>query len=184
MFQSVQALVQGAVLERATLLVNHVLAAEPVAMTRLQRHSGSALQIGFKGWPSFLPALPVVAFRISPAGLVEWLGPTPPTTSDLRIELDVANPAAALAQALTGERPAVEIAGDAEFASDVNWLIDNLRWDIEDDLARFIGAAPAREMSRLARAVAGGLRTAERTVRGATTRRSVVATGSEGLPPR
>ena len=184
MFQSVQALVQGAVLERATLLVNHVLAAEPVAMSRLQRHSGSALQIGFKGWPSFLPALPVVAFRITPAGLVEWLGPTPPTAAELRIELDVANPAAALAQALTGDRPAVEIAGDAEFASDVNWLIDNLRWDIEDDLARFIGAAPAREVSRLARAVADGLRTAVRTVRSATTRRSVVTTGSEGLPPR
>ena len=184
MFQSVQASVQGAVLERATLLVNHVLAAEPIAMSRLQRHSGSALQIGFKGWPSFLPALPAVAFRITPAGLVEWLGPTPPITSELRIELDVANPAAALAQALTGERPSVEIAGDAEFASDVNWLIDNLRWDIEDDLARFIGAAPAREVSRLARAVADGLRSAVRTVRGATTRRSVVATGSEGLPPR
>ena len=184
MFQSVQALVQGAVLERATLLVNHVLAAESVAMSRLQRHSGSALQIGFKGWPSFLPALPVVAFRITPAGLVEWLGPTPMAAAELRIELDVANPAAALAQVLTGDRPAVEIAGDAEFASDVNWLIDNLRWDIEDDLARFIGAAPAREVSRLARAVADGLRTAVRTVRSATTRRSVVTTGSEGLPPR
>jgi ubiquinone biosynthesis protein UbiJ len=184
MFQSVQTLVQGAVLERVTLLINHVLAAEPVAMTRLQRHSGSAVLIGFKGWPSLLPALPVVAFRISPAGLVEWLGETPPSAPDLRIEVDVANPAAVLAQALTGERPNVEIAGDAEFASDVNWLIDNLRWDIEDDLARFIGAAPAAEVSRLARAVADGLRAAVRTVRGATAHRSVVPTGSEGPPPR
>ena len=180
MFQSVQALVQGAVLERATLLVNHVLAAEPVAMTRLQRHSGSALRIGFKGWPSFLPALPVVAFRISPAGLVEWLGPTPPTTSDLRIELDVANPAAALAQALTGERPAVEIAGDAEFASDVNWLIDNLRWDIEDDLARVVGAGPARELARLGRWVAAAMRGSARTLAGFAER----ARGGNGPAPR
>ena len=184
MFQSVQTLVQGAVLERLALLINHVLSAEPVAMARLQRHSGSTVLIGFKGWPSLLPALPVVAFRISPAGLVEWLRETPPSAPELRIEIDMANPAAVLAQALTGERPNVEIAGDAEFASDVNWLIDNLRWDVEDDLARVIGAAPAREISRLARAVADGLRKAVRTVRGATAHRSVVPTGSEGSPPR
>ena len=73
MFQSLQTLVQGAVMERLTLLINHVLSAEPVAMTRLQRHSGSTVLIGFKGWPSLLPALPVVAFHVTPAGLVEWL---------------------------------------------------------------------------------------------------------------
>ena len=184
MFQSVQTLVQGAVLERLTLLINHVLAAEPVAMTRLQRHSSSTVLIGFKGWPSLLPALPVVAFQVSPAGLVERLKEAPPSAPQLRIEVDMANPAAVFAQALTGERPNVEIAGDAEFASDVNWLIDNLRWDVEDDLARFIGAGPAREVSRLARAVADGLRKAARTVRGATAHRSVVPTGSEGSPPR
>ena len=184
MFQSVQTLVQGAVLERLTLLINHVLSAEPVAMTRLQRHSGSTVLIGFKGWPSLLPALPVVAFQVSPAGLVERLKEAPPSAPELRIEVDMANPAAVFAQALTGERPNVEIAGDAEFASDVNWLIDNLRWDVEDDLARFIGAGPAREVSRLARAVADGLRKAARTVRGATAHRSVVPTGSEGSPPR
>ena len=184
MFQSVQTLAQTAVLERLTLLINHVLSAEPVAMTRLQRHSGSAVLIGFKGWPSLLPALPVVVFRVSPAGLVEWVGATPPSAPALRIEVDVANPAAVFAQALTGERPNVEIAGDAEFAADVNWLMDNLRWDIEDDLARVIGAAPAREMSRLARAMADGLRKAVRTVRGAAAHRSGASAGSEGSPTR
>ncbi len=184
MFQSVQTLVQGAVLERLTLLINHVLSAEAVAMTRLQRHSGSTVLIGFMDWPSLLPALPVVGFQVSPAGLVERLKEAPPSAPALRIEVDMANPAAVFAQALTGERPNVEIAGDAEFASDVNWLIDNLRWDVEDDLARFIGAAPAREVSRLARGVADGLRKAVRTVRGTTAHRSVVPTGSEGSPPR
>ena len=89
------------------------------------------------------------------------------------------------AQALTGERPNVEIAGDAEFASDVNWLIDNLRWDVEDDLARFIGAGPAREVSRLARA-RRPTACARRRARSAApaAHRSVVPTGSEGSPPR
>ena len=184
MFQSVQTLVQGAVLERLTLLINHVLSAEPVAMTRLQRHSGSTVLIGFKGWPSLLPALPVVAFQVSPAGLVERLKEAPPSAPQLRIEVDMANPAAVFAQALTGERPNVEIAGDAEFASDVNWLIDNLRWDVEDDLARIVGAAPARELARLGSAIAAGLRAAVRTVGSVVGDRAGAAHGAEGPRPR
>jgi len=42
----------------------------------------------------------------------------------------------------------------------VNWLFDNLRWDIEDDLAKIVGPAPAREMARLGGVIATGLREA------------------------
>jgi hypothetical protein len=33
----------------------------------------------------------------------------------------------------------VRIDGDVQFAGDIQWLADNLRWDIEDDLARLVG---------------------------------------------
>jgi len=38
--------------------------------------------------------------------------------------------------------------------------MDNLRWDVEDDLARFIGDGPAHELARIGGALAAGLREA------------------------
>ena len=46
-------------------------------------------------------------------------------------------------------RPPMDIRGDAAFAAEVAWLAENLRWDIEDDLARVIGDGPARLLGRL-----------------------------------
>ena len=71
-----------------------------------------------------------------------------------------------MAQALTGERPKVDVAGDAAFAADLSWLFDNLRWDVQDDLARLVGQAPAREMARVAGGIAAGLREAARAIGG------------------
>jgi len=45
------------------------------------------------------------------------------------------------------------IEGDAGFAADVAWLIDHLRWEAEEDLARLIGDAPAHQAMRAARAL-------------------------------
>jgi len=184
MFDRVQALVHGAVMERVTLLLNHVLASEAVAMARLQAHSGATIEIGFKGWPALLPAMPSVVYRVTPVGLLEWLGEVPVDSPALRIEIEMSNPAAAFAQAIAGTRPNVEIAGDADFAADVNWLIDNLRWDIEDDLARVIGAAPARELGRLGRGIASAVRGAARTVRNVVGDRAAAPTGAEESRPR
>ena len=57
-----------------------------------------------------------------------------------------------------GGTPPMDIQGDAAFAADVNWLIANVRWDVDDDLARVIGDAPAREIVRWGRAMASALR--------------------------
>ena len=54
----------------------------------------------------------------------------------------------------------IDVAGDAAFATDVNWLFDHLRWDVEDDLAKIVGPTPAHELARLARGAATGLRDA------------------------
>jgi ubiquinone biosynthesis protein UbiJ len=162
MLHALQGLVGTAALERATLLLNHVVAAEPAAVARLRPFAGRCIQLQFDGWPGWLPAWPPTAFRITPAGLFEWCGDMPPSQSDLRISIDASNPALAFAQALAGERPRVDVAGDSALAGEIDWLFDNLRWDVEDDLGRVVGAAPAREIARLGRAVAAGVRSAAR----------------------
>jgi ubiquinone biosynthesis protein UbiJ len=60
----------------------------------------------------------------------------------------------------------VGIAGDAALAADVSWLMDNLRWDAQDDLARLIGDGPAHELARIGGRLAAGLRDAVGTLAG------------------
>ena len=145
-------------LERATLLANHVLASEEVATDRLRAHAGRCIGLELGDLPSLLPSPPALVFKVTPAGLLEWCGPHATETADLQVRIDASNPAGMLARLLTGERPLVEVQGDAALAADLNWLIDNLRWDVEDDLARLVGAAPAHRIAALCRAFAGGLR--------------------------
>ena len=180
MLQRLQTLASAAVMERVTLLLNHVIAAEPAAQQRLLPHAGRAVEIRFEGWPALLPPLPPAAFRVTPAGLLEWCGSELPAPPDLRVGVDASNPALALARTLTGERPRVEIAGDAQFATDVNWLFDNLRWEVQDDLARLVGDAPAREIARLGQGIAAGLREAVRSIGDAASR---LRGGDRGVPP-
>jgi len=79
-----------------------------------------------------------------------------PAELQLRVVAD--NPARLLLQAAVGERPQVAVQGDAHFAADLHWLADNLRWDIEADLARVVGTQPARRLAGLGAALVEGLR--------------------------
>jgi len=153
-------------MERCTLLANHVIASEPVAAQRLAPHAGRCIQWGLRGWPSVLPPLPDLAFVVTPAGLLEWCGPEGGRQADLLVSVDMSNPARVLAKGLTGERPQVDVSGDAGLAADVSWLIDNLRWDVQDDLARIVGQPAANELARVGTVLAAGLRTAAQTVAG------------------
>lgn len=177
MFHALTASLGAALAERITLLLNHVLASESVATERLRPHRGRNIRLQLDAWPALLPALPALAFRITPAGLLEWCGAEPPATPDLTLRLDASNPALQLAQWASGERPAVAVQGDAQFAADLSWLMDNLRWDVQDDLARLVGQAPAHEIARLGRALAGGLREAVRVLSSLASR---AATGAPG----
>ena len=159
MLQSFASLVIPATLERLTLLLNHLLAAEPVAMQRLLSHSGKSLCIELTDWPSLLPALPALAYRVTPAGLLERCDEAgAAATAELQLRINAANPALLMARLAAGERPEVSVQGDAQFAADVNWLADNLRWDLEADVARMVGPLPARQLASLGAALAAGLR--------------------------
>lgn len=152
-----------ALAERLTLLINHVLSGESVATERLRPHAGSSLSLTLKDWPSLLPAPPVLAWRITPAGLLEWAGPEGLSTADLAVSLDASNPAGMLAQALAGTAPQVQIEGNALLAADVNWLMENLRWDVAADLDRLFGPQLAMPLHQLGRMLSQALRVALRS---------------------
>ena len=141
-----------------TLVLNHVLGSETVATDRLRPHAGRTLQLQLTGWPSLLPRPPTLAWRVTPAGLLEWCGSAPLAASDLTVNLDAANPALLLARMAGGEPPSVQIDGDAQLAGDVNWLITQLRWDVAADLERLFGPVVGQQLHRFGSALAGALR--------------------------
>jgi ubiquinone biosynthesis protein UbiJ len=55
---------------------------------------------------------------------------------------------------MQGGKPSVRIEGDVQLAAEVSWLIDHVRWDLEEDLARLMGDAPAHALAQAARAMA------------------------------
>ena len=146
-----------AVLDRVTLFLNHVLASEPAATARLAPHAGRSLALVWRQWPPFLPPPPALAWQVSPAGLLER-ATVPAEQATLRVSLDAGDLPRWWAAVQAGGTPPMDIQGDAAFAADVNWLVANVRWDMEDDLARVIGDAPAREIARWGRSLAATLR--------------------------
>lgn len=143
------------------LLLNHVISRESQALARLMPFAGRAVTLQLAGWPALLPAAPDLVLGITPAGLFERLDGEP--AQSLRIELDASNPALMAFSALTGSRPKVSVQGDAALAGEINWLMENLRWDIEDDLAALVGPAVAHQLGRFGAAAAQGMATLART---------------------
>lgn len=135
------------------LLINHVLSRESIAVQRLQPLAGRGLVVHLSGWPTLLPAAPDLILGVTPAGLFERLDVPPSGAGHLRIEVDASNPARMALNALNGNAPAVSVQGDAAFAGEMHWLLDNLRWDIEDDLAGLVGPLAARQLAQFGRAL-------------------------------
>ena len=160
MLHTLHQLLAPAVMERVTLLINHVLGGESVATQRLLPHAGKTVQLDVTGWPALLPPLPALAWRVTPAGLLEWCGSPLPDSADLRLSVVADNPALLAARLATGDRPAVDVGGDSQLAADVNWLMQNLRWDLGADLERLFPPAVAAGLQRSGAALAQGVRTA------------------------
>lgn len=148
---SIAPLLMPALQDRLVLLINHVVSREPIAARRLQPLAGRGLVVHLAGWPSLLPAAPDLVLGVTPAGLFERLDAPPPGSGGLRIEIDASNPAKLALGALSGGAPSVSVQGDAAFAGEMHWLLDNLRWDIEDDLAGIVGPLAARQLGQFGR---------------------------------
>jgi ubiquinone biosynthesis protein UbiJ len=158
MLHNLQALLVPAVIERLVLVIDHVLAAEPVAMARLVPHQGRLIALELQQWPALLPTPPVLKVRVTAAGLLEWCGLNDEAPPDLSVQLNAANPVALFARVLGGEPPALQVAGHATLASDIQWLVDNLRWDVEADLERLFGPVVSHQLARIGSSIAAGLR--------------------------
>ncbi len=156
-----------AVVTRVLLLANHVISSEPVAVQKLKPYAGRAIELRLltKSSNSLLTTLSgwlpdQLSLQITPAGLLEW---TPgavnglPQAGGLTVTVAVPDPLSALRLALQRQRPDVTIEGDAGLAEAVSWLMKNLRWDLEDDLARWLGAPPTQVLKTVAEAVKDGL---------------------------
>jgi ubiquinone biosynthesis accessory factor UbiJ len=59
---------------------------------------------------------------------------------------------------LAGDKPGVDIQGDVQLAAEVAWLVDNVRWDVEEDLSRVVGDATAHTLSKMASTAVQGVR--------------------------
>jgi ubiquinone biosynthesis accessory factor UbiJ len=134
--------------QRLVLLLNHVLMQEPEAQARLKRHSG---KVAVLQWSRFSLCL-----QATPAGLLNLGDP------DARIDLTLAvlqeSPTELARDVMAGKTPPVKIEGDVQLAAEVGWLAENLRWDIEEDLSRLMGDAPAHTLAQAARKATAGLR--------------------------
>lgn len=166
MVQTLQQMFAPAVMERLTLLANHVIGAEQAATQRLAPHAGKVLQFEALNWPPLLPSLPPLAWRITPAGLLEWCGLERTATPQLTVRVHAENPAALAARFAAGEAPRVEIDGDAQLATEVDWMMQNLRWDVAGDLERVFPPALANAIARMGHGMAAALRAALRGVDG------------------
>jgi ubiquinone biosynthesis protein UbiJ len=133
---------------RLVLLLNHVLQQEPEAQARLKRQAGRVVEAH---WRVFS-----VRLQATPAGLLD-IGPIT-QNPDLTLTLTDESPFSLMQGALRGEKPGVRIAGDVQLAAEVQWLVDHVRWDLEEDLARVFGDAPAHAVATVGRRMAEAVR--------------------------
>ena len=151
-----------AALDRAVLLANHVLVGEAAAVQRLRPHAGRVVRVRAQGWPALLPPLAPVDLRLTAAGLLERAGEGAGAgcEPDLHLSVDASNPAGLAWRLAMGERPGVQVQGDAALAADVDWVASHVRWDLAADLERALGPGPAQAMTAFAGMLAGALRDA------------------------
>ena len=134
--------------QRLVLFLNHVLLQEKQAQSRLLRQKGRVAHIR---WGLF-----AIDLIVTPAGLLDLAPPF--SRPDLVLSVTAESPMVMFQAVLAGKAPTVKIEGDVQFAAEVGWLADNLRWDAEEDLSRLIGDVPAHALASAGRRIAAGLK--------------------------
>jgi len=132
---------------RMVLFLNHVLMSEPEAMARLARQKGQRIELV---WERVQLQLTPTPAGLLARGHFEGF--------DLRLTVTEESPVSLASALARGDKPKVRIEGDVQLAAEINWLIDHVRWDAEEDLARLIGDAPAHTLAQAARQAMTALR--------------------------
>lgn len=133
--------------QRLVLWLNHVIAAEPEAVARLKRQQGKVVHIQVQPWEA--------RWKITPAGLLDIAAEE--AKLDLTLAVIDSSVVALTRDALAGKRPDVRIEGDVQLAAEIGWLMEHLRWDVEEDLSRIIGDAPAHALMNGVRGIMAAL---------------------------
>ena len=134
--------------DKLVLLLNHVLGQEPAATERLRRQQGQCIQVSWRDYR--------LQWRITPAGLLTRAEAD--VAADLHLHINQDQPLSLLQTLAKGEKPTMRIDGDVMLAADINWLVDHVRWDMEEDLSRVFGDAAAHHMATFFKRIATALR--------------------------
>jgi ubiquinone biosynthesis accessory factor UbiJ len=132
-------------------ILNHLLSQNSWAADRLRRFAGKTIELSLPPMQTRLFILDRGEFAIAPA--------------DAEVHARMSLPPAAALRLLTeGQLDATQlhIDGDTELATEVGKVLQNLRWEYEEDLSHLIGDIPAHEL------VSFGRRAAAETMRQAT----------------
>jgi ubiquinone biosynthesis protein UbiJ len=129
--------------DKLVILLNHVLSQEPAAIERLRRQQGRCVQVSWRQLS--------LQWTVTPAGLLERSDTS--QTPDLRVHVNEESPINLLQGLRTGQKPSMRVEGDVMLAAELNWLVDHVRWDAEEDLSRLVGDAWAHKLVGLAKRV-------------------------------
>jgi ubiquinone biosynthesis protein UbiJ len=132
--------------------LNHLLGQAEWARRQLQAFAGRQARFDMPPWQ--------LAFSVSAEGLFEPVG-------EGEIDVTVALPAETPLLALQGiDRAMAEahVTGNAEFATALSFVLKNLRWDAEEDLAKVVGDIAAHRIFGAASSLADWQRQTIRNV--------------------
>ena len=158
--------------------LNALLESEPWARERLMPFTGESLELR-------APPLPTLRFTIAADGKLVAGGPDAKLEAKPSLVITVGP--GALPAAIQGEEHllrAVDVAGNAQLASEVMFLFRHLRWDAEEEAAKVIGDVAAHRLAKFARGVAAwhvdaAHRITEAVVEYATEEKPLLVTRSE-----
>lgn len=134
--------------QRLVLFLNHVLMQEKEAQDRLARKKGSIVHVR---WGLF-----GIDLLVTPAGLLDRAPAS--AKPDLTVAVAADSPLVVMQSVMAGKPPPVKIEGDVQFAAELGWLAENLRWDVEEDLSRVLGDIPAHALADAGRRILEGLK--------------------------
>ena len=132
--------------------INHLLAQEPWARDRLAAHAGKVA--------CFDGGALSVKLKVAPDGML-CAAAEEPSNVTIRIKL------ADLPLIMQNRERAfsyVKVEGDADFANTISLLSQSLRWEVEEDLSKWVGDIAAARIAAGARAVIENARSTQKKV--------------------
>lgn len=124
------------------LFVNHLLAQESWAKSKLQKHAGKVACIDLQ--------LFSLRLQITGDGMLQTVASE--AVADVTIRLQAAD-LPLIAQNREHAFSYVKIEGDADFANSISHLSQNLRWEAEEDLSKLFGDVAAVRMVTAAKSL-------------------------------